>query len=164
MEIATAAIIGTGFGMQALSERTEAKVAAGAYKYQAALAAKEAEAIRRAGALEAREKREEGRRFKGRQLAQLAATGKIPTVGTPLSLLAETEYEIAKDIKILESQYGLASGRAVAESRLERLFAKGATRAGRYKVGSTLLTGAYRTGTAAGWLKTPSERKLGLIS
>lgn len=116
-----------------------------ATKYNAALALKEAEAIRRAGEHETEQEKEEARKLKSRQLVGLAKTGVIPTAGTPLSLLAETEYNIQKELRIIGSQYGISGGRARSEAELQRMFGRGKTRASRYQIGSTLLTGAYRT-------------------
>lgn len=133
-----------GTGYMAYGQYQTAKIESQATKLNVGIARQEAEAIKRAGEYETAQEKIEGRKTKSRILVALAKTGSVLTAGTPLSLLTETEYNIQKELRVISSQYGIASGKQLSEAALQKLYGRARTRASRYQIGSTLLTGGYQ--------------------
>lgn len=113
-------------------------------KYNAKLAAQEAETIKEASEYEQRQARKEGRKLKAQQFVQFAKGGVVPTTGTPLLVREELAEDVEKDIRMMGYGYGIRRSRALSESKLQKMKSKGMSRAARWQAGTSLLTGAYR--------------------
>lgn len=131
-------------GMGAYGQYQTGKFQERMTEYNAQLAAQEAETIKEASEYEQRAARKEGRKLKDRQFVQFAKGGVVPTTGTPLLVRQETAEDIEKDIRMMQYGYGIRRGRALSESKLQKMKGKGMSRAARWTAGTSLLTGAYR--------------------
>ncbi|KKN01333.1 hypothetical protein LCGC14_1128790 [marine sediment metagenome] len=114
------------------------------YKDQAAQSIREGEQITEASRFEERESRIEGRELRARQYLQFAKGGVVPGTGTPLLVGEETAVDIERDIQRGKYGFGLESQRRYFEAGIQRKKGKAASRAGIWRAGSSLLTGAYR--------------------
>ena len=113
-------------------------------KYNAELAAREAESVKEASAHEERESRIEGRQLRARQLLQFTKGGVVPGTGTPLLVGAQTAAKTEQNIAMQKYGYGLQQSRSMSQAKLYRMMDKSKSRASRWQAGSSLLTGAYR--------------------
>lgn len=140
LEAAIAAMVG-GTVMSAFAQRAQGKQQAKWMKYNAAVAEAKAKAEERAGLVAGGRKREEGRRFKARQLALYAKAGVDPTIGSPLVVMQDTAIEIERDARLIALTGVERAGFLESEAGLLRAQAGATRRAGRTAFGTTLLTG-----------------------
>lgn len=141
--IATYATIAAA-GTTAYMAVQQGKAAEQQGKYQAELAARDAESIKEASEFEERQGRIEGRQLRARQLLQFAKGGVVPGTGTPLLVQQETAAKTRRDITLQKYGYGLAYGRSMSQAKMARMMGKSKSKASRWQAGSSLLTGAYR--------------------
>ena len=157
---AIATVQGTATAAQAATVAATAAMAAGgtsAYmsyqqgraaeqegKYNAELAAREAESVKEASAYEERESRIEGRQLRARQLLQFTKGGVVPGTGTPLLVGAHTAAKTEQNIAMQKYGYGLQESRSMSQAKLYKMMGKSKSRASRWQSGQSLLTGAYR--------------------
>ena len=134
----------TAAAVSATSQIQQGKFQEGMLKYNAQLAAREAETIKEASEYEQRAARKEGRKLKAQQFVQFAKGGVVPTTGTPLLVREETAGDIEREVRLKGYGYGIQRSRALSESRLQKMKGKGMSRAARWQAGTSLLTGAYR--------------------
>ena len=143
----TAAVIAasSAAGISAYSSIQQGKYAEQQGKYQQELALREAEITKEASEYEERESRREARRLKEKQLVQFAGGGVVPSTGTPLKVISDTQAEMEMDIGLQKYGYGLQAGRLRSRAEMEEKLGKSRKRASRYYAGTSLATGAYRT-------------------
>jgi hypothetical protein len=134
----------TAASVGAYSSIQQGKAAEQAGKYNAELAARQAENIKEASEYEEREARIEGRKLRARQLVQFAKGGVVPGAGTPLLVQEETAARTERDIMLQKYGYGQQYVRSLSEAKMQRMMGKSKSRASRWQAGSSLLTGAYR--------------------
>lgn len=136
--IATAVMAGMSYSQQARSQRQQGE-------YQSQLAQREAEITAEASEHEEREARRDAKKLRAKQLVQFAGGGVVPSTGTPLKVISDTQAEIEADIGLQRYGYGLQAGRLRSRAEMERRLGRSKSRASRYKAGTSLATGAYRT-------------------
>lgn len=146
--VTTAIVMGTTMGTMAYIEQSKAVKQQG--QYQQALALREAEITEEASEHEERGARRDAKKLKARQLVQYAGGGVVPSVGTPLKVISDTQAEIEADIGLQRYGYGLQAGRLRSRADMERRLGRSKSRAYRYQAGSTLATGVYRTASLFG--------------
>lgn len=131
-------------GYSAYSSIQQGKYAEQQGKYQQELALREAEITEEASEHEEREERRGAKKLKARQPVQIAGGGVVPSTGTPLKVISETQAEIGMDIGLQKYGYGLQAGRLRSRAEMERRLGRSRKRASRYYAGTSLATGAYR--------------------
>lgn len=151
-----AAII-TSAALTTKSYIDQSKAAEQQGKYQEELALREAETTAEASEHEERESRREAKRLKAKQLVQFAGGGVVPTVGTPLKVIEETQAREEADIGLQRYGYGLQAGRLRSRAEMERRLGRSRSRASRYQAGSSLATGAYRTASLYNYGSKPNN-------
>ena len=131
-----------GTAMSAIGTYQQSQTQAATAKYNAQVAAQQAEAVRRAGEFEAAKIAREKKQMLGRQKARYGKAGVLSFTGSPLEVMADTAAQYELDIAA--SRYNTQVG--VSRYKYESTYQKGM--AGRYATagyigaGSTLLTGA----------------------
>lgn len=136
--IATAVMSGMSYSQQARTQRQQGK-------YQSAFAQREAEITAEASEHEEREARRDAKKLREKQLVQFAGGGVVPSIGTPLKVIKDTQAEMEADIGLQKYGYGLQAGRLRSRAEMERRLGRSKSRASRYMAGTSLATGAYRT-------------------
>lgn len=113
-------------------------------EYNAAVAARDAEASKQAAGYEAGQKRKETERLLGRQRALYGKAG-VTFEGSPLELMEETAAAGELDAMMIEREGKLRGSRYMEEAQLSRMKGRGAARAGMWGAGSSLLTGGAQS-------------------
>lgn len=142
-EMAVASVATAGMGAYSYTEQARSQRQQG--KYDAELARREAEITAEASEHEEREERREAKRLREKQFVQFAGGGVVPSKGTPLKVIADTQAEIEADIGLQTYGYGLKREQLLSRAQMERKLGKSKSRASRYMAGTSLATGAYRT-------------------
>jgi len=145
MEAAAAALI-IGTGMKAYSEYDQGKDEKELAKQRAAAKAADAAAVKAESREEARTKREEGREFRGRQIAAYAKSGVLPSTASPLLAMVDTADEFETEAGYIQETGRRKASRLNQQAVWERRAGRNAYRAGLWGAGSTALTGAGRIG------------------
>jgi len=136
--MAMAGVSGYSYMQQSQTQKAQGK-------YQQELALREAEMTEEASEHEQRETRREARAMKEKQLTQFAGGGVVPSTGTPLKVISETQAGYEADIGLQKYGYGLQAGKLRSRAQMEKLLGKSKSRASRYQAGTSLATGIYRT-------------------
>ena len=130
--------------ISAYSAHQQGKAAEQMHKYNAELAAREAQAVDEASDRDERQSRVEARQLRARQFLQFAKGGVMPGSGTPLLIQQETAAEQEKDIAVQRYKYAQQYSRHMGESSLQKMMGKSKSRAGRWQAGSSMLSGVSR--------------------
>jgi len=141
--VAATAAMAAG-GTSAYMSYQQGKAAEQEGKYNAELAAREAESVKEASAYEERESRIEGRQLRARQLLDWVGGGLPPVGRTLLNVQSQTAAKTEQNIAMQKYGYGLQESRSMSQAKLYKMMGKSKSRASRWQAGSSLLTGAYR--------------------
>ena len=135
-----------GTVMQAAAQAQAGRTQRASYEHRAQVAEMDAAAVRRAAKEEARLKAREGRKFTARQKVRYAKAGVIPTEGTPLAVLGETQREFDLDVQKILYEGRVGAARYKSQAAWERYMGEDAYRAGRYGAMTSLMTGGAKLG------------------
>ena len=117
--------------------------------YNAKVLENEAVVARQQAGLEMENRRKEGKRFASTQRVMLSKSGVELSSGSPLSLLEETATENELAIQTIKWAGDQQARRAMSAAQAGRIKGDAKQRAGYWGAGTTLLTGAMRTGGMA---------------
>lgn len=138
------AMIG-GTVMSAVGQRQQAREQARWMKYNAAVSEAQGKRAAQSAAYEAGAKRKEGRRFAARQMALYAKSGVSPETGSPLLTMIDTAINVERDARLIEIGGRQEESFYGQQAALERGRASATRRAGRWAMGTTLMTGLGST-------------------
>jgi len=144
-ESAMIGLYSAGIGMQAGGAYQAGEAQAAWLKYDAALAAREAEITKKKTSYEVASFRRQGEKFKAEQRATVGASG-VRLEGSPLESLAETASQIERDALMIRYSGKTEEQKYRMESKYLKTQAKYARKAGTLKAISTLLSGAGTLG------------------
>lgn len=144
-------------GVSAYSQIKQGEQAEGVGKYNARVAEQQATSARQAAAADAETKRRQLERVLGAQRARFGASGIIPSEGSPLLVMMQSEEEAALDVARVkyggEAQgYGLES-----EARLQRFRGKALKRQSYLGATGAILQGVSSAASLYGGLKAPTS-------
>ena len=140
----TAAVIAASVlsaAVTAYSSYAQGQAASQAARYNARVAEQQAESARQAAAADAETRRRQLDRVLGTQRARYGASGVIPSEGSPLLVMMESEEEAALDVARVRHGGAAAAHGLGLESSILRRQARQASRAGFLSGTSALLTG-----------------------
>lgn len=137
-------IAAVGAGLGAISQISQAKAASNQAKFEAEVAEQQAQRERDIAAREAQDFERDQSKLQARDRALRAASGIDVGSGTPLLVDRDTSTEIELGKKTIESGGAARATRLEQEASLFRTSAKNKQRAGFFKAGNTLLTGAAK--------------------
>lgn len=145
---AGAAIAGVGVGLQlfgaikqAKAQKEQAKAEAARLRLNAAIAEREAAAMRRAQLEEQHIRKSQARRIVEGARARIAKSG-VRVEGTPLLVLSQITEDMAADIETISRERTKAVERRLNQARLGIIQAGDVAQAGRLTSQATLLGGA----------------------
>ena len=125
----------------AYSSYAQGQAASQAARYNARVAEQQAESARQAAAADAETRRRQLDRVLGAQRARYGASGVIPSEGSPLLVMMESEEEAALDVARVRHGGAAAAHGLGLESSILRRQARQASRAGFLSGTAALLTG-----------------------
>jgi hypothetical protein len=146
--MAEGALIGlfsAGIGMSAMGQYQAGEAKEAFLKYDAALAAREAEITKKKTSYEVAAFRRQGEKFKAEQRATVGASS-VRLEGSPLEALAESASKIERDALVTRYTGQVESQKYMAQSALLKSQAKYAKKAETLNAMTTLLTGTARLG------------------
>lgn len=148
-----------GFAMSAVSALTSGMQQSSMYKYNAAVARRNAEAAQQAAAYDAEVAKRKGQALMSSQEAMFASRGIVGTEGSPLEFMAGQAKQIEMDRQTILYRGSLDAMRYEGQAVGAELGADNAFKAGLTNAGTSLLKGAA---TAASSLDFPSSSSGGV--
>jgi len=150
--IAGLGLQGVGMIQQGIAAREQGEAEARIAEYNAQLAERQAAEAEKAAAYEAGKQEKEGERLQARQRA-LYAKGGVQAIGTPLTVLEETEKELEMDRLMILREGKISSARARSQAQMARMRGEAAKKKGKSALigsslaaGGTVLTGLGKIG------------------
>lgn len=143
----TAAV--AGIGLQAYGQWKQGQAMGEAEAYNAAVARRQAENLRRSGELEAYRRRRSGERLTSRQTALYAKAG-VLLRGSPLEVIEDAMSEIELDAEIAKYNISIGAGALESEARQKERLGRYYRQAGYVGAGATILTEGSRLASIYG--------------
>ena len=153
---AVAAILSAA--VTAYSSYQQGQAASQAARYNARVAEQQAESARQAAGADAETRRRQLDRVLGAQRARYGASGVIPSEGSPLLVMMESEEEAALDVARVRHGGAAAAYGLGLEASIQRRQGQQARRQGYLSSTSAILTGVSNAASIYGSRRPPPER------